>query len=106
MTSPPQFEEMRPAADIILQQSEPRPTLGVWTLTWVKSGHFSVSEQPDRQESEKIEQVNTELTRGLKLCHSLIDDYRTKLGANPAHSDDVLAANDDDSDEDDDSRRG
>jgi len=26
--------------------------------------------------------VNEALTRGLKLCHSLVDDYRLKLAAN------------------------
>ena len=49
-----------------------------------------MSEQPDKQEIAEVDQVNDDLTRGLKLCHSLVDDYRMKLAANP----DIQAAND------------
>ena len=48
-------------------------------------------EQQDRQETAQLEQVNQELTRSLKLCHSLLDDYRHKLAAN---SNDLGPAND------------
>ena len=51
-----------------------------------------MQEQQDKQQTAKIEQVNDELTRGLKLCHSLIDDYRTKLATN---LNEVEPANDD-----------
>jgi hypothetical protein len=54
-----------------------------------------VSEHQDNQETEEIEQVNDELTRGLKLCHSLIDDYRSKLAVNLNDLGDFQPANDD-----------
>jgi hypothetical protein len=56
-----------------------------------------VPEQQDKQQIPEIEQVNDELTRGLELCHSLIDDYRTKLATN---LNDVEPANDDGPDTD------
>lgn len=49
-----------------------------------------MSEQPDKQETAEFHQANHDLTRGLKLCHSLVDDYRMKLAAQP----DIQAAND------------
>jgi hypothetical protein len=58
-----------------------------------------VSEQHDNQETAQIERVSDDLTRALKLCHSLVDDYRSKLAAN---FNDMAPAND----EDDDSRLG
>ncbi|HXS50019.1 MAG TPA: hypothetical protein VN713_07815 [Sphingomicrobium sp.] len=48
-----------------------------------------------------MEQVNTQLTRGLKLCHSLIDDYRSKLSGGLNDIYDFHAANDDSAEEDD-----
>ena len=53
-----------------------------------------MSEQPDTQESVQFDQAHEKLTRGLRLCHSLVDDYRMKLAAN-THAD---AANDSDAD--------
>jgi hypothetical protein len=52
-----------------------------------------VSEQDDRHQTVEVEQVHRELTRGLKLCHSMVDDYRLKFTADltpvePAHDDD------------------
>jgi hypothetical protein len=41
-----------------------------------------VSEQQDQQQTAELDHVNEELTRSLKLCHSLVDDYRLKLVAN------------------------
>lgn len=41
-----------------------------------------MSEQQDNQESAQLADVSDELTRSLKLCHSLVDDYRLKLAAN------------------------
>jgi hypothetical protein len=64
-----------------------------------------VSEQQDKTESAEIEQVSSQLERGLKLCHSLIDDYRSKLGTPLSDYYDVQPANDD-SVEGDDSRLG
>ena len=48
-----------------------------------------MSEQDDRREAVEVEQVHRELTRGLKLCHSMVDDYRLKFTAEltPAGSD-------------------
>ena len=43
-----------------------------------------------------MEQVNDELSRGLKLCHSLIDDYRSKMGSRLNDNCMSGAANDDD----------
>jgi hypothetical protein len=40
-----------------------------------------VSEQDDRHQTVEVEQVHRELTRGLKLCHSMVDDYRLKFTA-------------------------
>ena len=51
-----------------------------------------VSEQPEKQQSAELDEVSDNLTRGLKLCHSLVDDYRMKLAANP----NLQAANDSD----------
>ena len=52
-----------------------------------------MSEQQDKKESAQLAEVNDELTRSLKLCHSLLDDYRLKLAAN---LNDHQAANDSD----------
>ena len=41
-----------------------------------------MSEPQDHQETAELDHVNEALTRGLKLCHSLVDDYRLKLAAN------------------------
>jgi hypothetical protein len=41
-----------------------------------------LSEQQDKQETAQLDDVSEELTRSLKLCHSLVDDYRLKLAAN------------------------
>ena len=50
-----------------------------------------MTEQRDNKESAQLADVSDELTRGLKLCHSLIDDYRLKLAAN---TNDLEPAND------------
>ncbi|MGE5563411.1 MAG: hypothetical protein ACM3ZV_08880 [Bacillota bacterium] len=50
-----------------------------------------MSEQQDKQQRAEIEQVNEELTRALRLCHSVVEDYRSKLAANLTQS----PANDD-----------
>ena len=55
-----------------------------------------MSEQQDKQDSDQLAEVNDELTRSLKLCHSLVDDYRIKLAAN---FNDCDAANDGEEDE-------
>lgn len=57
-----------------------------------------MAEQQDSQENGKLEQVNQELTRGLELCHSLIDDYRTKLAFNLNNVTKLEPANDDEQD--------
>jgi hypothetical protein len=69
-----------------------------------------VSDQRDNQESAQLEQVNEDLTRSLKLCHSMLEDYRSKLAANtngpdPANDDEP---GDEDGEEpaDDDSQSG
>lgn len=38
--------------------------------------------QEDKKPTEDLERMNEELTRSLKLCHSILDDYRSKLAAN------------------------
>ena len=53
-----------------------------------------MSEQDDRQEAVEVEQVHRELTRGLKLCNSMVDDYRLKFAADltpvePANDDEA-----------------
>jgi hypothetical protein len=55
-----------------------------------------VSEQPDKKDPVEIEQVNAELKRSLKLCHSVVDELRMKLAAN---ADQAQPANDVDNDE-------
>jgi hypothetical protein len=50
-----------------------------------------VSEQQNRQEFAELEQVNAELTRSLKRCHTMVDDYRSKF----ANSNNPEAANED-----------
>ena len=62
-------------------------------LTYVKRVS-SVSEQQGKQDSQEIEEVSGQLRRSLKLCHSLIDDYRSKLAVNPK-IDNLNVANDD-----------
>ena len=52
-----------------------------------------MSEQEDTQPTVEVEQVHRELTRGLKLCHSMVDDYRLKFTADLTP---VEPANDDD----------
>ena len=54
-----------------------------------------MAEQHNTRQPEKIEQVNEELTRGLKLCHALVDDYRSKLAAKLSDLGDFRPANDD-----------
>lgn len=53
-----------------------------------------MSEHQDKQESAELDHVNEELTRSLKLCHSLVDDYRLKLAANSNDSELVEAGDD------------
>ena len=53
-------------------------------------------DQQNTQSTADLEQVNDELTRGLELCHSLINDYRSKLGTRLHDDDETGAANDDD----------
>lgn len=60
-----------------------------------------MSEQQDKRESVEVEQVNSQLRRGLKLCHSLIDDYRSKLSGGLSDIYDVHPANDDSAEEND-----
>jgi hypothetical protein len=54
-----------------------------------------VSDQEDAQAAVEVEQVHRELSRGLKLCHSMVDDYRLKFTADLTP---VEPANDDDAD--------
>lgn len=54
-----------------------------------------MSDQGDKQEIANLERVNDDLTRSLRLCHSILDDYRTKLAAN---SNDPAPANEQDQD--------
>jgi hypothetical protein len=58
-----------------------------------------VSEQQDQQEIAEMAQVNQELTRALRLCHSLVDDYRSKLTVGLKGSADFQPANDDNADD-------
>ena len=59
-----------------------------------------MSNHDDQQETAEMEQVNTELTRALKLCHSLVEDYRAKLAAKLNEPAVFLPANDDESGDD------
>ena len=52
-----------------------------------------MSQQPDQEGSADLAEVNENLRRALKLCHSLVDDYRLKLAAN---SNEAEPANDGD----------
>ena len=54
-----------------------------------------MSEQDNGQETVEVEEVHRELNRGLKLCHSMVDDYRLKFAADLTP---VQRANDDDTD--------
>jgi hypothetical protein len=54
-----------------------------------------VSEQQDKQEIEDIALVNEELMRALRACHSIIDDYRSKLTLS---LNEIEPANDDEDD--------
>lgn len=61
-----------------------------------------MSDQQDNQQSDHLDQVNVELTRSLRACHSIIDDYRSKFAANlndpvPANEGENLEQGDDDS---------
>jgi hypothetical protein len=51
-----------------------------------------VSHQHDDHGTDQVDQVNDALTRSLKACHSIIDDYRSKLAAN---LNDPMPANED-----------
>jgi hypothetical protein len=57
---------------------------------------FPVSEQDANKESAQLADVSDELRRSLRLCHSLVDDYRLKLAANSNERD---AANEDEEDQ-------
>lgn len=46
-----------------------------------------MSQQPDQEGSPEFAEVNENLTRALRLCHSLVDDYRLKLAANSNEAD-------------------
>ncbi|HWJ37855.1 MAG TPA: hypothetical protein VNR86_03725 [Sphingomicrobium sp.] len=59
-----------------------------------------MSDQQNNHKIANFEQVNDELTRGLKLCHSLIDDYRTKLASRLNDNEENGAANDDEIEDD------
>lgn len=54
-----------------------------------------MSDQKNNQASKNLEQVNDELTQGLKLCHSIIDDYRSKMTHRLTDDEKSDAANDD-----------
>jgi len=54
-----------------------------------------VAEQPDKTPSVAIDEVNADLRRSLKLCHSVVDEFRLKLAAN---SNDARPANDEEND--------
>lgn len=56
-----------------------------------------MSDQGDKQEIANLERVNADLTRSLRLCHSILDDYRTRLAAN---SNDPATVNELDEDQD------
>ena len=53
-----------------------------------------MSEQHDKRDDARLNEVSGDLTRSLKACRSLVDDYRLKLAANANH----VAANDVDED--------
>lgn len=55
-----------------------------------------MSDQQNKQRSASLDEVNDDLTRGLKLCHSLIDDYRSKFASRLNDIGETGAANDDD----------
>lgn len=53
-----------------------------------------MSEQEDGPETVEVEEVSRDLVRALKLCHSVVDDYRLKFAANlqvhqPANDDEI-----------------
>jgi hypothetical protein len=51
-----------------------------------------VSELHDKRDNARLAEVSDKLSRSLKACHNLVDDYRLKLAAN-SHE---IAANDGD----------
>jgi hypothetical protein len=51
---------------------------------------FFVSEQPENPKAAEFDWASGDLTRSLKLCHSLVEDYRVKLAGAP----NLQAAND------------
>jgi len=57
-----------------------------------------VPDQRNEKPTESFEQVNDELTRGLQLCHSLIDDYRSKIGSRLSENEESGEASDDGAD--------
>ena len=54
-----------------------------------------MSDQQNKQSSASFQEVNDELTRGLKLCHSLVADYRSKMSRRFNDNENNNAANDD-----------
>ena len=64
-----------------------------------------MSDQQNKQSPADFEEVNDELTRGLKLCHSLVDDYRSKLARRLNDNENGSAANDDEDVHNDESDR-
>jgi hypothetical protein len=44
---------------------------------------FFVSEQPENPKAAEFDWASGDLTRSLKLCHSLVEDYRVKLAGAP-----------------------
>lgn len=49
--------------------------------------HFLVSDQQDKQEIARLEQMNAELSKSLTRCRFLLDDCRSKLAANSNEQD-------------------
>ncbi len=43
---------------------------------------FTLSNQNEKKEVVELEQINAELTKGLKSCRKLLFDYRSKLEPN------------------------
>lgn len=55
-----------------------------------------MSDQRDKQQTAYLERVNAILASSLRLCHVLVDDYRSKLAANSNEPPFMLGKSDED----------
>lgn len=54
-----------------------------------------MAQQQDTQEMETPEDASAELARGLQRCHTILDDYRSRIAGTAPQLEPATADNDD-----------